>query len=165
MAAEVSLPVWLLCDPLRGRQVSPVSVRYPSAARSRRASKASRRSPRFWTRSVRSSSSRDLISEPSCSWPRSFISGAILSIPRSRRWTWACSVFTKPQSRLSRSSASCVPSGGDGAGQDVDRFLDPGKRSLPRSRSRGCRTRRDQGSHRTGRPVRKPLRSVTMFRC
>ena len=25
MAAEVSLPVWLLCDPLRGRQVSPVS--------------------------------------------------------------------------------------------------------------------------------------------
>ena len=66
MAAEVSLPVWLLCDPLRGRQVSPVSVRYPSAARSRMASKASRRSPRFWTRSVRSSSSRDLISEPSC---------------------------------------------------------------------------------------------------
>ena len=74
-------------------------------------SKASRRSPRFWTRSMRSSSSRDLISEPSCSWPRSFISGAILSMPRSRRWTWACSVFTKPQSRLSRSSASCVPSG------------------------------------------------------
>ena len=32
-------------------------------------------------------------------------------MPRSRRWTWACSVLTKPQSRLSRSSASCVPSG------------------------------------------------------
>ena len=47
MAAEVSLPVWLLCDPLRGRQVSPVSVRYPSPARSRMASKASRRSPRL----------------------------------------------------------------------------------------------------------------------
>ena len=34
-----------------------------------------------------------------------------LSIPRSRRWTCACSVLTKPQRRLSRSSASCVPSG------------------------------------------------------
>ncbi len=32
MAAEVSLPVWLLCDPLRGRQVSPVLVRYPSVS-------------------------------------------------------------------------------------------------------------------------------------
>ena len=53
----------------------------------------------------------------------------------------------------------------DGAGQDVDGFLDPGKSLLPRSRSRDCRTRRDQGSRRTGRPARKPLRSVMTFRC
>ena len=112
MAADVSLPVWLLCDPL------------PCDARCRRSRYGIlRRRGRAWSRRrrachqgsgpgpVSSSSSRDFISEPSCSWPRSFMSGAILSIPRSRRWTWACSVFTKPQSRLSRSSASCVPSG------------------------------------------------------
>ena len=27
MAAEVSLPVWLVCDPRRGRHMLPVSVR------------------------------------------------------------------------------------------------------------------------------------------
>ena len=128
MAAEVSLPVWLLCDPLRGRQVSPVLARYPSAARSRMVSKASRRSPRFWTRSVRSSSSRDLISEPSCSWPRSFISGAILSMPRSR-------ALDLGVQRIHEAPEEALPFVGelravrcDGAGQDVDGFLDPGKR-------------------------------------
>ena len=37
--------------------------------------------------------------------------GAIRSTVRSIRWAWACSMFTKPHSRLSRSSASWVPSG------------------------------------------------------
>ena len=56
------------------------------------------------------------------------MSGAILSMPRSRRWTWACSVLTKaPEQALAfvgeLRSVRC-----DGAGQDVDGFLDPGKR-------------------------------------
>ena len=52
MAALVSLPVWLACDPRRGRQVSPVSLRYCSATVSRMISNASRRWVRFCARSV-----------------------------------------------------------------------------------------------------------------
>ena len=67
MAAEVSLPVCEVCDPRRGRHMLPVSTRYASAAASRMVSNASRRAVRFCERSVTSSSSRDLISVPSCS--------------------------------------------------------------------------------------------------
>ena len=55
IAAEVSLPVWLVCDPRRGRHMLPVSTRYASAAVSRMVSNASRRLPRFCARSVTSS--------------------------------------------------------------------------------------------------------------
>ena len=53
----------------------------------------------------------------------------------------------------------------DGAGQNVDGFLDPGKRlflvpDLSIVELVGARGRAEQV-----RPVRKPLRSVTTFRC
>ena len=111
MAAEVSLPVRLVCDPWRGRQTCPVSTPYASAAKSRMVSKASRRSPRFLARSVRRSSSRAFTSVPSWARSRSRISTTILSAVRSIRWACACIMFTNPHSRLSRSSASWVPSG------------------------------------------------------
>ena len=123
MAAEVSLPVCEVCDPRRGRHMLPVSTRYASAAVSRMVSKASRRLPRFCARSVTSSSSRDLISVPSsCSRWRSRRPGISLSVERSRRWVWASSMLTKPHSRLSRSSLSCVPSGPTPLGEDAERL-------------------------------------------
>ena len=56
------------------------------------------------------------------------MSGAILSIPRSRRWTCACSVFHEtPEEALAfvgeLRAVRC-----DRTGQDVDRFFDPGQR-------------------------------------
>ena len=92
------------------------------------ASKASRRSPRFWTRSVRRSSSRDLISEPSCSWlevlhlGRDLVDAAVealdLGVQR---------IDEAPEQALAfvgeLRAVRC-----DHTGQNVDRFLDPGKR-------------------------------------
>ena len=60
---------------------------------------------------VMSSSSRERISEPSCSRCSSRMPGMSLSAARSSRCTCASKVLTKPQRRFARSSASCVPSG------------------------------------------------------
>ena len=113
LSQAVSLPV---CDDVACRDAGastskPVLPRYCSAAVSLMVSKASRRSPRLRARSVTSSSSRDLISEPSWARWRSRNSGPSRSMERSRRRTWASRQLTKPQSRLSRSSASWNPSG------------------------------------------------------
>ena len=89
-------------------------------------SKASRRSPRLRARSVTSSSSRALISVPSWARSRSRISGVSLSTPRSRRCIWACSMLTKPQSRLSRSSAIWKPSGATPSATMRKAFADRG---------------------------------------
>ena len=53
----------------------------------------------------------------------------------------------------------------DHTGQDVDRFLDPGKRLVLVPDISIVELFGTRGSRRTGQPVRKPLRSVTTFRC
>ena len=79
------------------------------------------------------------LSEPSCACARGRASRARSCRRRGRcRWVCAWSVFTKPHNRLSRSSASCVPSGATTLREDVDDLLRyrPGLR--PRPRSPGC---------------------------
>ena len=92
------------------------------------ASKPSRRSPRFWALSVRRSSSQDLISEPSCSRWRSFHLGRdLVDAPVEALDLGVQCIDETPEQALAfvgeLRAVQC-----DGTGQDVDRFLDPGKR-------------------------------------
>ena len=91
------------------------------------ASKASRRSPRFWTRSVTSSSSRDLISEPSCSCAEIFHLGRDLvdTAVEALDLSVQCIDETPKQALAFVGELRAVRC--DGAGQDVDGFLDPGQ--------------------------------------
>ena len=112
---------------------------------------------------MRSSSSQDLISEPSCSLAEVFHLGRDLvdAAVETLDLGVQCIDETPEQALAFVGELRAVL--GDGTGQDVDRFLDPGKRlvlvpdlavvELVRTRC-GCRT---------GRPDCKPLRSVTTF--
>ena len=80
----------------------------------------------FRTQSVRSSSPRDLISEPSCSRWRSFISGDLVDAAVEALDLGVQCIDEAPEEALAFvGELRTVLS--DGAGQDVDRFLDPGK--------------------------------------
>ena len=88
-------------------------------------SKASRLSPRFWTRSVRSSSSRDLISEPSLFLAEVFHLGRDLVDAAVEALDLGVQgIDEAPEQALAfvgeLGAVRC-----DGPGQDVDRFLDP----------------------------------------